>query len=81
MKEDFVKELCTSSGEAWREVSSKVYSLQDIIDYLQECKAAPQEDTQVYFTIKDSGDLYISTMREDMPAEIEGSGFNEIQDS
>ena len=61
------------------EISSKLYSLKEIADYLQSCIEEPQKDTAVFFTIKDSGELIITTSNEDIAGEIEGSGFTELQ--
>jgi len=61
------------------EISSKLYSLKEIADYLQSCIEEPQKDTAVFFTIKDGGELAITTSNEDIAGEIEASGFTELQ--
>lgn len=61
------------------EISSKLYSLKEIADYLQNCIEEPQKDTAVFFTIKDGGELTITTSNEDIAGEIEASGFTELQ--
>lgn len=61
------------------EISSKLYSLKEIADYLQNCIEEPQKDTAVFFTIKDGGGLAITTSNEDIAGEIEASGFTELQ--
>lgn len=75
-----VKTLQNNSGQTWQEVSSKLYSLKEIADYLQNCIEEPQKDTAVYFTIKDGGELAITTSNEDIAGEIEASGFTELQE-
>lgn len=77
MKDSFVMELESSGGERWREVESKRYDLKEIIDYLQDCIEAPQFDTRVSFTIREGGDLYITTSNEVLDGDIEASGFTE----
>ena len=72
--------LQDSSGRTWQEVSSKLYSLKEIADYLQDCMEEPQKDTAVFFTIRDGGELIITTRNEDIAGEIEGSGFTELQE-
>ena len=67
-------ELRDETG-TWKQAESKVYDLAEIIAYLQDCTEEPQNDTKVYFTIRETGDLYISTYNDDLPGEIEGSGF------
>ena len=62
-----------------QEVSSKTYRIKEIIDYLQDCMEEPRQDTNVYFTIRDGGELAIITSSEDVAGEIEGSGFTELQ--
>ncbi len=73
----FVHNLHNSTGAEWREVRSKTYSLKEIADYLAECMA---EDTRVYFTIREGGELYINTRSEDEPGEVMASGFTVIED-
>lgn len=75
-----VKTLQNNSGQTWQEVSSKLYSLKEIADYLQNCIEEPQKDTAVFFTIKDGGELAITTSNEDIAGEIEASGFTELQE-
>lgn len=75
-----VKTLQNNSGQTWQEVSSKLYSLKEIADYLQNCIEEPQKDTAVFFTIKDGGELTITTSNEDIAGEIEASGFTELQE-
>lgn len=75
-----VKELCDSSGRTWQEVESKLYSLKEIADYLQACMEEPQKDTAVQFTIRDGGELAIITSNAEQAAEIEASGFTELQE-
>lgn len=75
-----VKTLYDSNGSAWREVSSKLYSLKEITDYLQDCMKEPQKDTAVYFTIRDGGELVIATRSEESAGEVEASGFTALQE-
>ena len=75
-----VKTLQDGNGRTWQEVSSKTYRIKEIIDYLQDCMEEPQQDTNVYFTIRDGGELAIITSSEDVAGEIEGSGFTELQE-
>lgn len=75
-----IKTLQDSSGQTWQEVSSKLYSLKEIADYLQNCTEEPQKDTAVFFTIQDGGELVITTSNEDTAGEIEASGFTELQE-
>ena len=75
-----IKTLQDSSGRTWQEVNSKLYSLKEIADYLQNCMEEPQKDTAVFFTIQDGGELVITTSNEDIAGEIEASGFTELQE-
>ena len=75
-----VETLKNSSGETWQEVSSKLYSLKEIADDLQNCMEEPQKDTAVYFTIRDGGNLAITTRNEELAGEIEACGFTELQE-
>lgn len=72
---DVFRELHDSSGNEWKEAQSAEYSLKEIIDYLQSCTESPQNDTHVSFIIRDTGELRIVTGNDEMPAEIEASGF------
>ena len=73
-----IKTLHDSSGRTWQEVNSKLYSLKEIADYLQDCME--EKDTNVFFTIRDGGELVITTSNEDIIVEIEASGFTELQE-
>lgn len=73
-----VVEMQDSKKHTWHEVRSKPYSLKEIADYLQACQEEPQKDTAVYFTIKDGGELTITTYNDTQAGEIEGSGFTEL---
>lgn len=75
-----IETLQDSSGRTWQEVNSKLYSLKEIADYLQNCMEEPQNDTAVYFTIQDGGELEITTSNKDRAGEIEASGFTELQE-
>lgn len=76
----FVHTLHNSTGAEWREVRSKTYSLKEIAEYLADCMQDPQNDTSVYFTIREGGDLYISTSNDEVPCEVRASGFTVIED-
>lgn len=73
------KTLQDSTGRTWQEVRSHTYSLAEIVDYLKECQAPPQNDTEVYFTILDSGELTITTGIEYSAGMIEGRGFTVLR--
>lgn len=61
-----------NGSKQWTEAQSKHYSLSAIIEYLQE---EAEYSTDVYFTIKDTGDLAIHTSNGQ--AETVGSDFDE----
>lgn len=77
---NFVHTMRNSNGEKWQEVSSKTYKLQEIAEYLAECLKEPQNDTTVFFSIRENGDLYIYTGNETISGQICASDFSVIED-
>ena len=69
-------EFTEDNGKTYiKAAESKIYNLQEIIDYLEQCTEEPQYDTHVHFEIRESGDLYIITGNDKEPAEVKASGF------
>lgn len=71
--------LISSDGEEWSEARSKTYSIEDIIDYLKSCQEEPQLDTKVRFTIRENGELHVSTFNDEIGGEIEVS-FDDLKE-
>lgn len=54
-----------SDGTSYHRAESKTYRLKDIADYLCDCMQDPQNHTKVNFEIRDDGEVYITTFRDD----------------
>ncbi len=67
------EDMYRSDGTSYHRAESKTYRLKDIADYLRNCMQAPQKDTKVRFEIRDDGEVYISTFKEEYVGEKEAS--------
>ena len=65
------EDMYRSDGTSYHRAESKTYELKDIADYLSDCMRTPQNHTKVNFEIRDDGEVYITTFRDDFTGATE----------